>query len=390
LRQFLVQLYEEQVMTPELQDVVDDVSRLLGTPAILEDRHFNLVAFGSHAGEVDPVRQRSILQRRSSAQVQEWFERFGIATSERPVRTPADAGLAVVARVCLPARWNGVTYGYLWLLDERHRLDDESLERAMPRAARAGTIMAQQARTRENLDAQVGELLAGDPDTVEAAAAEIDRLGAIGRDTPVCAVTLEVDLPEAAPPPLNLWRVPRSVVAALVDEHVLLLVPAVEARDVARAAWDLYAHRLDAEDHPRLVAGIGAARPDLAQVRGSVREARLAARVAHAVPRLRPVAAWDELGVHRLLACGPRPALRNGVLDTAVEPLFDHPDLVATAAAFLDHAGNVQRAAAELRIHRQTLYYRLRRIEQLTGLDLGDGRARLRLHLAVTLSPLVR
>jgi DNA-binding PucR family transcriptional regulator len=78
------------------------------------------------------------------------------------------------------------------------------------------------------------------------------------------------------------------------------------------------------------------------------------------------------------------------VLDTAVEPLFDHPDLVATAAAFLDHAGNVQRAAAELRIHRQTLYYRLRRIEQLTGLDLGDGRARLRLHLAVTLSPLVR
>ena len=61
-----------------------------------------------------------------------------------------------------------------------------------------------------------------------------------------------------------------------------------------------------------------------------------------------------------------------------------------TAAAYLDHAGNVVRAAAELRIHRQTLYYRLQRIEELTGLDLADGRDRLTLHLALTLAPLVR
>ena len=40
-------------------------------------------------------------------------------------------------------------------------------------------------------------------------------------------------------------------------------------------------------------------------------------------------------------------------------------------------------------MHRQTLYYRLRRIEALTGLDLADGRDRLRLHLARTLAPLV-
>ena len=105
--------------------------------------------------------------------------------------------------------------------------------------------------------------------------------------------------------------------------------------------------------------------------------------------RFRPVAAWADLGVHRLLACGPRRALREGAVDAAVEPLLSHPELAATAAAFLDHAGNVQRAATELAIHRQTLYYRLRRIEELTGLDLADGRDRLRLHLALTLAPLL-
>jgi len=49
----------------------------------------------------------------------------------------------------------------------------------------------------------------------------------------------------------------------------------------------------------------------------------------------------------------------------------------------------VRRTAAALAIHRQTLYYRLGRIEQLTGLDLGDGGDRLTLHLALRLVGLV-
>src|SRR4051794_10601708 len=113
---------------------------MLATPVVLEDRDFNLVLFAAHADDVDPVRQRTILARRSLPQVQGWFEAFGIGSSARPVRTPADPARGVVSRVCLPARWNGVTYGYLWALDEHHRLDDAVLERALRPAgpARAG------------------------------------------------------------------------------------------------------------------------------------------------------------------------------------------------------------------------------------------------------------
>ncbi len=50
---------------------------------------------------------------------------------------------------------------------------------------------------------------------------------------------------------------------------------------------------------------------------------------------------------------------------------------------FLDCAGQASRTAALLGIHRQTLYYRLGRVEQLTGLDLGDGEDRLLLHMAL-------
>lgn len=377
-------------MGPDLQEIVDELSRMLATPVVLEDRDFNLVVFAAHADEVDPVRQRTIMSRRSSAQVQDWFEAFGIASSPRPVRTPADPARGIVARVCLPARWNGVTYGYLWALDEHHRIDDAVLGRAMRHADRAGTVMAQRARTRQSLDGQVRDLLTGDRDAAEAAAEEIDALGAMGRDVPVCAVVLDLDGPRD-PPPLNLWRLPRAVVAVATGSDVVLLVPVgLDVPAVARDARLLHTERLDPAVHDAVVAGVGGVRPDLAGVGGSAREARIAARVAHVVPRLRPVAAWAELGVHRLLACGPRTALREGALDPAVAPLLARPDLAVTAAAYLDCAGNVARAAGELGIHRQTLYHRLLRIGELTGLDLGDGQDRLRLHLALTLAPHVR
>jgi DNA-binding PucR family transcriptional regulator len=63
--------------------------------------------------------------------------------------------------------------------------------------------------------------------------------------------------------------------------------------------------------------------------------------------------------------------------------------LAETAEVFLDCAGSASRAAAALQIHRQTLYYRLARIGQITGLDLADGETRLLLHSSLKAARLV-
>lgn len=71
--------------------------------------------------------------------------------------------------------------------------------------------------------------------------------------------------------------------------------------------------------------------------------------------------------------------------DPAAGPLLSpaHHELARTAEVYLDCAGQAGRTASELGIHRQTLYYRLNRVEQLTGLDLDDGEDRLLLHMAL-------
>lgn len=386
-------------MRPELQDIVDEVSRLLGRPAILEDRHFNLVAFCSHGGEIDEVRQHSILQRGSTAAVREWFEQFGIAASDGPIRTPGAPGQRILPRLCLPARWNNLTFGYVWVLDETPRDSDHALlPAAMALAGQAGVLMAQQSRARDDLEFKLRDLLSADRETAERSAAEIDQLGIIRRGTPVAVVELRLRLTDAERrTPINLWTLPRTVLTAAGDDRTTLLVPVPgndlgPAKDVAGRARDLYAERLGPALGERLVAGIGAPRPDLAEARASWVEAQLAARVGHAVPRLGPAAAWPELGVYRLLACGPDAALSGAVLDPAVLALLETGDreLIATGATYLDTGGSVQATAAALSVHRQTVYYRLQRIEQVTGLDLSRGDHRLSLHLGLTLAPLLR
>ncbi|GAA3845987.1 hypothetical protein GCM10022226_81820 [Sphaerisporangium flaviroseum] len=57
-----------------------------------------------------------------------------------------------------------------------------------------------------------------------------------------------------------------------------------------------------------------------------------------------------------------------------------------TLEAYLDSGGDAQGTAEAAHLHRTSLYYRLRRIEEITGRDLRDGRARLELHLALKLA----
>jgi sugar diacid utilization regulator len=118
-------------------------------------------------------------------------------------------------------------------------------------------------------------------------------------------------------------------------------------------------------------------------------ELRLAALRA-AIDRDLDVARWDELRAYRLLtALGPT---AYDDLPQGLHKLLEggHEQLVLTLETYLDHAGDVKSTAAELWLHRTSLYYRLRRIEEVAGVDLNRGEDRLLCHVALRLSRLQR
>src|SRR5690606_6341177 len=120
---------------------------------------------------IDPVRMDSILHRRASKDVRARFERYGIARASGPVRIPADTSAGQLGRLCLPVRWNNVTYGYLWFLDDEERVTAAQAEEAMHLCDRAGLEMARRARERDDLGLKLADLLSPHPD-VRAQAAD--------------------------------------------------------------------------------------------------------------------------------------------------------------------------------------------------------------------------
>lgn len=390
-------------MRPELQDIVDEAARVLRADTTLEDTDFNLVAYGTQRFDVDSVRRDSILQRRSSRAVRDWFEQFGISASSAPLRTPVDADLGFHARICCPARWRGVTYGYLWALDDHTPLDDPAVARAAQLAEHAAAYLAQLSRQHRDDAYAVSDLISPDVDKARLAVTRIGDRGLIDPHSPVVAVVVglvgvtnpdDKTVPALSP---NLWSLPRAVLADRGPTTTTLLVPLQQVTDddPARAAANLtlrlYAEELPKNSTSQPLAGIGDPRVDIGDLRASWVEARQAARVAAAVPALRPLARWADLGIYRLLAALPQAELAALVLDAPIRRLLNahDPDLVQTITAYLDHAGNVQETAAELHIHRQTLYYRLSKAETLTGLSLSNGHDRSRLHLGLMLAPLL-
>jgi sugar diacid utilization regulator len=118
-------------------------------------------------------------------------------------------------------------------------------------------------------------------------------------------------------------------------------------------------------------------------------QARRQAEVAlSAAGRRGGAACWSELSADALLAQLVLPAGDNALLPDGLAALFVDPSaavLIPTLETYLDCAGDVQRTARELCVHRTTLYYRLGRAEQISGLNLRDGGDRLLLHLALGL-----
>lgn len=427
----------------EYQELVDEISALLDAPATLENRDFELIAFAAYgsgdddfdAAALDPVRTRSILTRRSTAAVRTWFEGFGIARATGPVRIPPTPEAGVYrGRVCLPVRHRGVVLGYVWLLDDDPGPAQERLGAAMEVASRIGALLADEAQAGADLTRELRAVLTAERGWQrDMAVAELrTALGPRGEGlhTVVCVAPWPAADPDDAPSVRTvpgataLCTVPWSG-AALPSPDATgeagwslallvrlrspdVLAPALtaaarfvreaegeratrSARETARSARDTEGERAGTGaavaraaaggTAVRAAAGVAGARTGLAELGAGWQEASAAARAVLAEPRLGPVAEWSSIGPYRLLTTLPPEAARDPAVHALLSPA--HHELARTAEVFLDRAGQAGRTAAELGIHRQTLYYRLSRVEQLTGLDLDDGEDRLLLHMAL-------
>lgn len=176
----------------------------------------------------------------------------------------------------------------------------------------------------------------------------------------------------------------------------VFLVPSaleVDAANARTAAAMLPRALAKAKVEVKIVGGVGR-RADVAGAALSVDDAREALLIARRIFGGGRVVSHDDLGVYPLL-------LRGGVTreelqrfgTRVLEPLraYDEKhqtELIRTLRLFFDVGQNIKVAAAELNVHRHTIFYRLRQIGDIGGFDLDSPHDQLTLRTAIALDAL--
>lgn len=137
---------------------------------------------------------------------------------------------------------------------------------------------------------------------------------------------------------------------------------------------------------------VGVGRPH-SGAEGLLRSFREAIRTAHAAASLglsSRVVSFRELGIYGMLE--PLAGEPLGIHLGDIEELIRHDrgkgsELLPTLEAFFE-TGSVGEAARALFVHRNTVAYRLRAVERVTGLDIREPDARLVLEVQIRLARL--
>lgn len=329
----------------EVQAAVDTLALALGRSVLVEDREQRPVWWSTH-GPVDPTRLRTILHREVAPVAAAIVSQYRLDKTTVPVRTPPLPEAEMWSRWCIPVRRDGRFLGLMWILDEHEDLPESDLQPAIDCADLAASVLSQSRLSAESVrlirEELIARLLEG-PDAD--AARDLARHEQVPHDA-----LIQIEAP-AQP---GGWP--------LADDMSLHVVTR----------------------GPR-TATSGAPVP-LVELREAVRRAA-ATRRAIAAGALPEPPTWDGLGAWRLVVEAPE-HLAIEAVHPAAAILAGEPraDLLNTARTLVDNGGDVAAAAQSLHVHRTTLYYRLERIKELTGVDMFDGQSRTHLQLALWLS----
>lgn len=183
-------------------------------------------------------------------------------------------------------------------------------------------------------------------------------------------------------------NVPGAVVASGTDEVVAIVPlsmngvqPAEQARKLARVCL--------ASEGPTVVGvGIGGPCRSAAEIARSYTEARRALAAGRRMGEAGTISVFAELGIQRLLLRVPEVGDLRSFADEVLGVLTEEErstgiNYQATLAAYFRENGSPARASQRLHVHPNTVSYRIRRIEELTGLSFSVHRDRLMAEVAV-------
>ena len=184
---------------------------------------------------------------------------------------------------------------------------------------------------------------------------------------------------ERGAPYVYLWERQATLLCPLNGRH--------DEHEARRLGASLHRALVDALDTPLVTVGVGTVARSPREIPRTYQEAEQALDLAERVFGRGRIVYFGDLGVYRLLSRLDQVELRR-FHEERLGPLLQYDrqhrtELVKTLDAFLAANNSPTAAAERLHLHRNSLLYRLGRIEEILGVSLEDPEQRLALHLAL-------
>ena len=175
----------------------------------------------------------------------------------------------------------------------------------------------------------------------------------------------------------NIFPAKTKDFVTAVDEHCIILVKEIREKetleDIEKTAKQI-SDTLNGETGSKTFIAIGTAVTDLKDVSRSYKEAKMAIEVGRIFDGEKSIVNYEQLGIGRLIYQLPIPLCKmfiKEVLHGLTIDDFDEETL-ATVGKFFENNLNVSETSRQLYIHRNTLVYRLDKLQNRTGLDLRN------------------
>jgi sugar diacid utilization regulator len=186
-------------------------------------------------------------------------------------------------------------------------------------------------------------------------------------------------------------RVPGAI-TSIRDDEVVVVVPEPTDQhpcaETGQLAAGCRARMRDTFPEAVVTIGIGGTCRDPADIARSYGQARRTIDAVQRLGRQGQVVAFEDLGVHRLLLQVPDLAELRAFATEILGKLGaqEHQrgaELLTTLACYFRENSSPQRTARSLHVHPNTVAYRIRRIQEITGLQLDNYRDRLMAQVAL-------
>lgn len=382
----------------DLFALADSVADSIGCAVTIEDAHSRLLAYSRLQEHADAARAYTILNRQAPKGLHDLLSGRGVvahlSTSDEPLFVEAEPDHGLTGRTVVAVRAGRELLGTLWAAYPEPL--DDARRRALSDGARTVAMHVLRSRASADLERQVesdlvARLLDGSADSATAAS----RLGL--RQTALRVIAVHADIAGAPHAALLLafehatsgfgWSRPGR---SGLGRNTLYTVLPSEDVDTARR-W-VSAMRAALPEHTTVRVGISAP-ADATELAAARQEADECLALHEAPSTSGAVPAYDEcwhdilLQRLRTAARSTRVPARGPVAELRRHDAAQSTQYVATLRAWLTAQGDLAQAGEALGVHENTVRYRLRKMAEVTTLDLDDPHKRLAMTIEIAAHP---